>query len=121
VSVVRRNRLAAKPLPVGFTVTAVSRAPFPGVAWEVTDPAGKRWRPSGAFYDDHTLDRDLPAPPVLRQNAKHYWVDNAHPDFTELIDDARFYTHPHGPRGSYGNARYTNAALALLRATGRAT
>lgn len=43
------------------------------------------------FYDDH-VDRDLPAPPVLRETKRHYFIDDEHPDIFELRDDAAHYS-----------------------------
>lgn len=42
------------------------------------------------FYFDH-LERALPTPPAVRQNATAVWIDTEHQDFAELMDDARFY------------------------------
>ena len=44
------------------------------------------------FYDDHVSGRDLPAPPVYHETARHYWVPVEHPDMAELLNDAEFYT-----------------------------
>jgi hypothetical protein len=44
------------------------------------------------FYDDHTESRDLPAPPVLRENRTHYWIDPTHHDAAELLNDADYYS-----------------------------
>ena len=68
------------------------------------------------FYHDH-IDRDLPAPPVIRKTKRHYWVERSHPDFAELINDAEYYAHPFGPGASDegGNRSYVTAAKALLR------
>ena len=43
------------------------------------------------FYDDHTEGRDLPAPPVVKETKRHYWIPSEHPDIGELLDDALFY------------------------------
>lgn len=42
------------------------------------------------FYEDH-VDRDLPAPPIVRATVRHYFIDATHPDAAELLSDARFY------------------------------
>lgn len=60
-----RAKLAARPLPPGFTVTAGPRTPFPGHGWRVTDPAGKVWESGGAFYDDHDGPGDDPETAAL--------------------------------------------------------
>lgn len=41
-----------------------------------------------AFYNDHA-SRDLPAPPIIRETARHYVIDADHADAPELLDDAR--------------------------------
>lgn len=45
-----------------------------------------------AFYDDHAKQRELPAPPIVRELARHYVVDACHPDAAELLDDACHYS-----------------------------
>ena len=45
-----------------------------------------------AFYIDHTVQRELPAPPILKETSRHYYIDADHPDASELRDDADFYT-----------------------------
>jgi hypothetical protein len=42
------------------------------------------------FYDDHSA-RDLEAPPVIRETKTHYYIDETHPDMSELISDAKYY------------------------------
>jgi hypothetical protein len=69
------------------------------------------------FYDDHTIGRDLPAPPILHQTARHYWIDRDHPAFTELVKDAEFYVDPNGPERAW----WTTAAWAFLAAIKRGT
>lgn len=49
-----------------------------------------------SFYDDH-LDRDLPAPPPVRETKRHVWIETTHPDMEELVNDAEFYADPWGP------------------------
>ena len=48
-------------------------------------------RVSSAFYFDHTEQRDLDAPPILRENRFHVWIDPMHRAAVELLDDACFY------------------------------
>lgn len=48
-----RDSIAAPELPEGYTVTTRDRTPCAGVAWVVTEPNGRQWTCSGAFYDDH--------------------------------------------------------------------
>jgi len=58
------------------------------------------------FYDDHVM-RELPAPPVVKENARRYIIDSTHPDMAELVDDCAFYCHPHGPEmGSWKSAAF---------------
>lgn len=45
--------------------------------------------PSG-FYDDH-INRSLPAPPPVKETKNSVWIDTAHPDYSELLDDAKWY------------------------------
>jgi len=47
------------------------------------------------FYDDH-IERELPAPPVLRENRTHYWIDPTHHDAAELLSDADYYADAEG-------------------------
>ena len=47
------------------------------------------------FYDDH-IERELPAPPVLRENRTHYWIDPRHHDAAELLSDADYYDEVEG-------------------------
>lgn len=44
------------------------------------------------FYDDHTSGRDLPAPPIVRETKRHYFIESEHPDIGELEDDANHYS-----------------------------
>lgn len=64
------------------------------------------------FYDDHVLGRDLPAPPIIKEDRRHYWIDTLDANMAELIDDARFYADPDGPEGTW----IKRAAVALLSA-----
>ena len=42
------------------------------------------------FYDDH-VERDLEAPEPVRENSRSVWIDTDHPDFAELVSDAKYY------------------------------
>ena len=64
-----------------------------------------------AFYTDH-CERDLPAPPPVAETKTHVWLDMLHPDFQELIDDAKHYADADGPDGA---PHVTRAAKAFLR------
>lgn len=44
------------------------------------------------FYDDHTSGRDLPAPPIVRETKRHYFIETEHPDIGELENDAVHYS-----------------------------
>jgi len=70
-----------------------------------------------AFYDDHVGCRDLPAPTILKENSRHYWIDRDHPDCAELISDAEFYDNIHVIRNMDGDTTHIGAR-ALLRALG---
>lgn len=64
-----------------------------------------------AFYADH-CERELPAPPPVAENKTHGWLDMHHPDFQELVNDAKHYADGDGP----DDARdVTRAAKAFLR------
>lgn len=71
------------------------------------------------FYDDHVNGRDLPAPPIVRQTARHYFIDAEHPDAWELEDDANHYadvTMWAGEGITYGGLeRSARATLKALR------
>ena len=42
------------------------------------------------FYTDH-LERDLPAPPEVKETKRHVWIDLSHKYLPELLSDARAY------------------------------
>ena len=73
------------------------------------------------FYTDH-WERALPTPEIIRETSRHYFVAADDPSLPELLDDALFYAHPHGPdapwlRGLKASARATAHAI---RAAGAA-
>jgi hypothetical protein len=43
------------------------------------------------FYDDH-CERDLPAPDVVRETNRHYWIDAESEHLAELLSDADSYS-----------------------------
>ena len=43
------------------------------------------------FYDDH-VERDLPAPDVVKHNNRHYWIDANSEHLAELHADAFIYS-----------------------------
>ena len=53
--------------------------------------AKKMIRVSSAFYFDHTAHRELEAPPILRENRSHVWIDPMHGAAVELLNDANYY------------------------------
>jgi len=48
------------------------------------------------FYDDH-VERDLPAPPIIKDTRRGYIIDGDSEHLDELLNDARFYADPYGP------------------------
>jgi hypothetical protein len=73
-----------------------------------------------SFYDDH-IERDLPAPPIIRQVRGRYEIDADHADAAELLDDARHYASPNGPDcitlGLRMSARATVKAMETTKAS----
>lgn len=65
------------------------------------------------FLIDHE-ERDLPTPEVYKVTKRHFWIDLDDPAVAELLDDARFYSHPDGP--DLQPDGLANAARALVRA-----
>jgi len=45
------------------------------------------------FYDDH-VDRDLPAPAIVRETKRHYFIDANSEHLDDLLADAEFYWDP---------------------------
>jgi hypothetical protein len=43
------------------------------------------------FYHDH-VERDLPAPGVLRRTKHHYFIDALSPYLEEFLSDAEYYS-----------------------------
>ncbi|MEP0149975.1 hypothetical protein [Roseibium sp.] len=66
------------------------------------------------FYNDH-VERDLPAPPILKVFRQRYLIDTDHPDFDELVDDARHYAND----GTDADPVLARTARALLKALGK--
>ena len=42
------------------------------------------------FYDDH-VERELPAPEIIKQTKRHYWIDLNSEHLSELLSDADYY------------------------------
>ena len=70
------------------------------------------------FYDDHVFGRELPAPPPIKTTKQHIWIDTKHPDFAELMHDAKHYADPQG-WGLGVWTTYGRAARALLVAVSK--
>ena len=43
------------------------------------------------FFDDH-VERELPAPTVVKQNRRYVWIRAADPRLPELVNDADFHS-----------------------------
>ena len=70
------------------------------------------------FYDDH-VERELDAPPIIKQNKVYVWIDTTHPHFAELLADA--YHYASGDSGwTEGAYRYCEAAQRMIIALGDA-
>lgn len=67
------------------------------------------------FYDDHA-DRELPAPPVIRETNRHYFIDNEHPDIFELENDAAHYSDATTWGGGIELGGFERSARATLNA-----
>ena len=87
--------------------------------WFTKKPRKNIIRIPRAFYDDHVGCRDLPAPPIVRETSRHYWIDTNHPDCAELINDAEFYINPYVIGGMDGDTTHIGAR-AMLRAIEKA-
>ena len=46
------------------------------------------------FYDDHTVNLSLEAPPVVRETKRHYFIDASSEHLAELLSNASFYADP---------------------------
>ena len=67
------------------------------------------------FYDDH-VERDLPAPIVIKSTTKHYWIDSVGKAVVELLDDAEFYADADGPDVDTGLRSSARATARAIRA-----
>lgn len=63
------------------------------------------------FYDDHQA-RDLSTPEIVRESARHYWIDLDDSAASELLSDARYYA---------SEAMYMDPPRPGLAASARAT
>ena len=66
------------------------------------------------FFDDH-VERELPAPTVVRQTQRHVWIRQDDPNLPELVNDADFHADGLAPDCLW----ISLAARALLRALER--
>ena len=67
------------------------------------------------FYDDHA-ERDLPAPEILKETSKHYWINAESEHLSELPNDADFYSdYQHWPRECWGLCKSANATANAIR------
>ena len=69
------------------------------------------------FYQDH-VDRDLPAPPIVRETKRHYWIDATSEHLEELLSDASHHGDPACFDFEVGT--YLAALILSARATERA-
>ncbi|KKN48349.1 hypothetical protein LCGC14_0653840 [marine sediment metagenome] len=67
------------------------------------------------FYNDH-VDRDLPAPDIVKATRRHYWINTNHPHFAELMNDANHYGESPLGWDSETWKTYGRAARALINA-----
>jgi len=67
------------------------------------------------FYQDH-VERDLPAPAIVRETKRHYFIDANSEHLDELLADAEFYADPF----NYSHAEFGSWLAALVRSA-RAT
>lgn len=69
------------------------------------------------FYDDHT-DRDLEAPPIVKETKAHYFIDANSEHLDELLSDASYYADPACYDFEFGT--YLAAIILSARATEKA-
>lgn len=67
------------------------------------------------FYQDH-VERDLPAPAIVRETKRHYFIDAKSEHLSELLSDAEYYADPF----NYSHAEFGSWLAALVRSA-RAT
>jgi hypothetical protein len=66
------------------------------------------------FYFDH-VERDLPAPPIVKETKSHIWIDATSTHLNELWSDASFYADSHSFDVEFGSS------LAALVRSAKAT
>lgn len=62
------------------------------------------------FYQDH-VERDLDAPPIIRQTQSHIWIDANSQHLSELLADADFYADPK----TYGGTQFASDSQGLIK------
>ncbi len=67
------------------------------------------------FYDDH-VERELPAPEIVRELKTHYFIDANSEHLAELLEDAAFYADPF----HYAHAEFGSSLAGIVRSA-RAT
>ncbi len=72
------------------------------------------------FFDDH-WGRELPTPVIQKHTQTHYWIDSEDPALPELLNDAEFYAHPHGPDAIGDGGALKRSAKATVSAIKKAT
>ena len=66
------------------------------------------------FYQDH-VERDLPAPPIVKQSNRHIWIDASSEYLKDLMSDASFYADPASYDAEFGS--HLSALVRSARAT----
>ena len=71
------------------------------------------------FYQDH-IERDLPAPKVVKSTSLHYWINIEDPALSEFLSDAEFYRDEmvsgHADRTVFGLQRSADATYKAIKA-----
>ena len=62
------------------------------------------------FYQDH-VERDLDAPPIIRQTQSHIWIDANSQHVGELLADADFYADPN----TFGGSQFASDSHGLIK------
>jgi len=70
------------------------------------------------FYQDH-VERDLPAPAVVKSTNLHYWIDLDDASIADLMSDAEFYkdemTSGYADRTIFGLQRSAQATYDAIK------
>tara|TARA_B100000575_G_scaffold51979_2_gene38718 strand:+ start:4731 stop:4997 length:267 start_codon:yes stop_codon:yes gene_type:complete len=62
------------------------------------------------FYQDH-VERDLDAPPIIKETQSYIWIDATSVHLSNLLSDADFYADP----SSYDHADFGSSLSALVK------